>query len=448
MKSLRKRLVITLLLTLLVAWIGVFTLQHQSLARTQTGIWDQALLDVGNQALMSMPISLLEAERGPAFALPDSSDFNGDKASFQVWSLADKRLLLRSPGSPEEPLRADFGLGHQTTFVAGKQWRVYSITDASGRVQVQAAKPATEFRESYLAGLWRGVLFATAEFLLLAVATWAVILHAFKPVDRAGKAILEKPPLDQTKLPLAGMPAELRPFITSINQLLEHQGATMERERRFLADAAHELRTPLAALSVQAELVARSATEQDRATAIEKLRAVAVRTARLSEQLLDQARTDALCVSPSEPVSLDALSVLIVQDYEETASRKRQRVLLNTEACTVMGSLDALGVLLRNLVDNALRYTPEEGCIAVSCRVLPDGRAELSVADDGPGIPAKARARVFDRFYRVAGSSERGSGIGLSLVSQIAARHAATIECQTGLNGGGLSIAVVFPLMR
>ena len=238
--------------------------------------------------------------------------------------------------------------------------------------------------------------------------------------------ILRRQPQDQTLVPLAGMPAELRPFIDSINQLLERQRATVEREREFLANAAHELRTPLAALSAQAELVARSPDTPQRA-AVDKLRTVAIRTGRLTEQLLDQARTDTLCDSVPETLRLDQLANMIARDYEAAAQRKQQRIVLDTQPCAVMGNLDALGVLLRNLLDNALRYTPAGGQVMVSCRDRQDGGAVLKVADNGPGIAPQERQRVFDRFHRVAGSGERGSGIGLALVAQIARRHGADI---------------------
>ena len=178
---------------------------------------------------------------------------------------------------------------------------------------------------------------------------------------------------------------------------------------------------------------------------MDKLRTVAIRTGRLTEQLLDQARTDTLCDSVPETLRLDQLANMIARDYEAAAQRKQQRIVLDTQPCAVMGNLDALGVLLRNLLDNALRYTPAGGQVMVSCRDRQDGGAVLKVADNGPGIAPQERQRVFDRFHRVAGGGERGSGIGLALVAQIARRHGADITLGAGLQDRGIALTVTFP---
>ena len=222
------------------------------------------LRDAAVQAMTLAPDSLLERAPGAAWRSPPRRE-DADQTRVQVWSLADRRLLQRTPDTPDAPFVADFKPGYATSDSGGQTWRVYALNDASGRVQVQAAKSTQALRENYVHRLTRGLIFATLMFLLLVAAALGVMRRAFKPVDRAGDMILRRQPQDQTLVPLAGMPAELRPFIDSINQLLERQRATVEREREFLANAAHELRTPLAALSAQAELVARSPDTPQRA---------------------------------------------------------------------------------------------------------------------------------------------------------------------------------------
>lgn len=451
MKTLRKQLTVTLLLTLSLAWISVFTFQQFEATRAQTGVRDQGLHDGANQILMSLPASLLSsvapAER---FALPASSHFNGDRASFQVWSLADRRPLLQSPESPGQPLNPDFRDGFLDSAAGGTNWRVYSITDASGRVQVQLASSQSDLRAKTLYSFRRGLVIVSLLFMALAAVTCVVVGRAFRKVDRAGAAIERRGPFDLAALPSAGMPGELRPFIHSINHLLLRVKGAMDRERRFLENAAHELRTPLAALSAHAELVARSAGSGESAQAAEKLRQVAQRTSRISAQLLDQARMDALSESADEPelIELDALVVMLARDWEACASRKQQRIHLDVQACTVRGRLDALGVLLSNLLDNAGHYTPCGGHIAVSCGPNPHGGAFLRVADDGPGIAPEEHKRIFDRFYRAPGAPAGGSGIGLSLVAQIARQHDAAVSVGTGLRDAGVSLTVEFPPAR
>ncbi len=443
MKTLRRQLTLTLLLTLLLAWIAVFAFQQYETSRAQTGVRDQWLRDAADQILAALPVSLLgSVAPTERFAPPASGRVDGDRIRFQLWSLADRRLLLRSPESPAQPLSGGFAEGYADVAADGADWRAFALTDASGRVQVQVTKPMSEWRESWYS-LKRGLLIVSLLFVLLAAVSCAVVGRAFRKVDRAGEAISRRGPFDLAPLPSAGMPGELRPFIHSINQLLLRVKGGMDRERRFLEDAAHELRTPLAALSAHAELVERSLGGGDAAASVEKLRRVAQRTSRLSEQLLDQARMDALSASADEPVpiELDGLVVLLARDWEGDATRKRQRIQLDVQACVVQGRLDAIGVLVRNLLDNAVRYTPEDGQIAVSCGPSADGGAFLRVADDGPGIAPAERERVFDRFYRAAGTAGGGSGIGLSLVAQIAAQHGAEVAMGTGLRGAGVALA-------
>ncbi|MDF3862226.1 ATP-binding protein [Achromobacter denitrificans] len=447
MKTLRRQLTLTLLLTLLLAWIAVFAFQQYETSRARTGVRDQWLRDAADQILAALPVSLLgSVAPTERFAPPASGRVDGDRIRFQLWSLADRRLLLRSPESPAQPLSGGFAEGYADVAADGADWRAFALTDASGRVQVQVTKPMSEWRESWYS-LKRGLLIVSLLFVLLAAVSCAVVGRAFRKVDRAGEAISRRGPFDLAPLPSAGMPGELRPFIHSINQLLLRVKGGMDRERRFLEDAAHELRTPLAALSAHAELVERSLGGGDAAASVEKLRRVAQRTSRLSEQLLDQARMDALSASADEPVpiELDGLVVLLARDWEGDATRKRQRIQLDVQACVVQGRLDAIGVLVRNLLDNAVRYTPEDGQIAVSCGPSADGGAFLRVADDGPGIAPAERERVFDRFYRAAGTAGGGSGIGLSLVAQIAAQHGAEVAMGTGLRGAGVALTVSFP---
>ncbi|MGE8685611.1 MAG: ATP-binding protein [Achromobacter sp.] len=448
MKTLRRQLTVTLLLTLLLAWVAVFAFQQYETSRSQTGVRDQWLHDAANQMLASLPVSLLgNVAPTERFSPPVSGHVDGDRIRFHVWSLADRRLLMRSPESPAQPLSGGFRDGYADVSADGAGWRVFALTDASGRVQVQVAKPLSVWRAESLYSFKRGLIIVSILFVLLAAVSCAVVGRAFRKVDRAGDAISRRGPFDLAPLPSAGMPGELRPFIQSINQLLLRVKGGMDRERRFLEDAAHELRTPLAALSAHAELVARSAGGGEAAAAIEKLRMVAQRTSRLSEQLLDQARMDALNASADAPVAieLDSLLVMLARDRETDAVRKRQRIQLDVQACALQGRLDAMGVLLRNLLDNAVRYTPEGGQISVSCGPLPGGGAFVRVADDGPGIALAERERVFDRFYRAPGSAGGGSGIGLSLVAQIARQHGADVTLGPGLRGAGVALTVAFP---
>lgn len=449
MKTLRRRLTAMLLLPLLFTWAAVFVFQYQALTEGRTGIRDQSLKDAANQIILSLRHNFASSELDERLELPPSAQYRGDRSSFQLWSLLDRRLVLWSPEAPLQPLNPAFNDGFSDAELGGEAWRVYTLSDASGQVQVQLASAESELRAEAVAGFKRGLLIVSTLFLTLAAAVWIVVRQTFRRLNLAGNAIQHRAPFDLAPLPLDGLPGELHPYVQSINALLRRLQAAMDHDRRFLADAAHELRTPLAALSAHTELLLQLIAGTPAAEAGVKLRAVAQRTARLAEQLLDQARMDAASEKDSdlEAVALDQLVLLLVCDSEAAATRKRQRIQLDVQACVVRGRMDTLGILLRNLLDNALRYTPEDGQIAVACGPGPEGGAWLSVADDGPGIATKEQARVFDRFYRGSGAAARGggSGIGLSLVAQIAARHGASIAFAPGLNGRGVGFIVTFP---
>lgn len=447
--TLRKRLTVTLLLTLLLAWAAVFSCQQHAMNEARTGIRDQALVDAANKTILTLRRNLLVEDSNERFELPPSSEYRGDRTTFQVWALPDRRLVLRSPEAPAQPMNPHFEDGFSESDINGEAWRVYALSDAFGQVQVQLARAESSLRAEMVTSFTRSLMIVSVLFLLLAAATWIVVRRAFRPVDQAGEAIQRRAPFDLAPLPLDSLPGELHPYVQSINALLLRLQAAMDHERRFLADAAHELRTPLAALSAQTELLLQGIAGTPAADAGANLRAVAQRTARLAEQLLDQARMDAVSETGSdlETVALDQLVVLLVRDGETAAARKRQRIQLDVQACEVRGRMDTLGVLVRNLLDNALRYTPQDGQIAVACGPAHDGGTWLRVADDGPGIAPQERARVFDRFYRGpgVGAGAGGSGIGLSLVAQIAARHGASIAFAPGLNGRGVGLVVTFP---
>jgi signal transduction histidine kinase len=239
----------------------------------------------------------------------------------------------------------------------------------------------------------------------------------------------------------ARAPEEVRPLVEAINSLFTRVEQTLESERRFTADAAHELRTPLAALTAQAQVAmqARSAAEREHAMA--QLATSLRRATRLVDQILTLARLDPEDRPPTGRVDLGGLAEEVCARHGALALEKDIALELNAEPVTVPGDSDMLRILLRNLVDNAIRYTPVGGQVTVAVT-----REGLSVTDSGPGIPVEERARVFNRFHRLAGQDIEGSGLGLSIVARIAERHGAAISLDSGADGRGLKISVRFPV--
>jgi signal transduction histidine kinase len=388
----------------------------------------------------------------PGFRVPESTEprLREHRMGFQIWLKDGARLLLGSPLIGRQPLKPDFRDGRAVVHIGDEEWRVFALSDAENLIQVQIGKPQSELDVAARYQLQVTLLAAIITFALLAVAIWIVICTSLRSVDRIGAIIQARHSLDLEPLPNTELPSELQPLVDSFNRLLAQLSAALEGERRFIADAAHELRTPLAALTAHAELALNARDGRGEREALLNLMAVVKRSGRLSEQLLDLARIDSRPeLGGSNAIELHELVLVVVRDFEVMASKTQQTLSLQVEPCPMHGYIDELGILIRNLIDNALRYSGEGGRIEIACKnaTAAGGAKEvrLIVADDGPGVPAEERERIFNRFYRVAGSSERGSGIGLSLVSRIAQLHGASIEVSEGIAGRGFAVAVSFP---
>jgi two-component system OmpR family sensor kinase len=281
---------------------------------------------------------------------------------------------------------------------------------------------------------------------LLAALVWLILDRGLAPLARLARAVGARSPASLDPLPAAGLPGEVRPLVEALNGLLARLGEALAVQRRFAADAAHELRTPLTALALQIQLAERAGTDADRAAAFAKLKDGVRRASRLVQQLLALARLEPEAAeTPFAPVALDALAQSVAAELAPIAAARPATLALGrVEPATTTGNEEALRLLLANLVDNAIRYAPAEGRIEV--RAFRRGAdAVLEVADDGPGIPADERARVFDRFYRVPGTDVPGSGLGLAIARQVADLHHGRIELADGLDGRGLTARVVLP---
>jgi two-component system OmpR family sensor kinase len=247
------------------------------------------------------------------------------------------------------------------------------------------------------------------------------------------------------------VPVEIRPLVDALNDLLERLNAASKAQRTFVADAAHELRTPLTALKLQLQAAKRDALAESETRAIERLEGRVNRIIHLAQQLLSMAREDAQHEKSMIPVSLRRVAEQSVSDLSLLAEAKQIDLGLDarnpagtgsaSDAYSVLGDEQALGILLNNLVDNAIRYTPPGGRVdVVLMRDAVTGRVSLEVADTGPGIASDELKRVFDRFYRGSSVKERGSGLGLAIASSIALRHGAALAASNRTDGPGLSI--------
>ncbi len=376
----------------------------------------------------------------PADAYPDPDDPAFDMV-IQVWDDKGMRLYLSRPRAAL-PDRAQ--LGYATVPTARGDWRTYSVMLGSRVVQV--AQPMSHRNRLAAAAALRTLTPLLLLLPLIGLLIWYLVGRGLRPLERLARAVRARSPDALAPLASDGVPEEAQPLVAALNGLLGRLDQAMTNQRAFVADAAHELRTPLAALQLQLQLTERATSEAARSAALNDLRQGLQRATRVVQQLLTLARQgpDAGPPAPA-PVDLAELAGLVIADHQALAGAKN--IDLGADrldaGSTASGDASALRTLLGNLVDNAIRYIPPGGRIDVSVW-REEGHAWLEVADSGPGIPSDERERVLDRFYRRAGESEPGSGLGLAIVKAIADRHGARLLLDSA-PAGGLRVRVGLP---
>ena len=434
--SLRARLTGALLLAVL-AFAALQAAVTYRTARAET----EALFDAQMQRIaLSLSGSL------GAGALSDDAPAADTPAAremiIQIWR-ADGVMLYRSPQGRLLPPQTV--IGFSDTVAGGEPYRIYALRTATQVVQVAQQTEARGRMAGQLA--LRAVLPVALLAPVLMLIVWWVVGRAIGPIERVRRQVAARRPDDLAPLPTAGLPAEVRPLVGEMNGLLTRLSAAWDALTHFTADAAHELRSPLAALRLQAQSLQRAPDDATRAIATERLLAGIDRATRLVEQLLALARQEG-AGEGAELVSLDltALARNALADAEPEAARRAIALTLDAPTAHVVLRADeaALAVLLRNLLGNALRHTPPGGQVRVGVREEASV-IDLTVEDSGPGIAPDERARVQDRFYRVPGTPGHGSGLGLAIVRAIAERHGAALTLDASPTLGGLRVMLRWP---
>ena len=354
---------------------------------------------------------------------------------FQIGS-TDGRLLSRSKHAPGSPLGG--ALGYANIEHNGRPWRSLTLETPDGSYRVQVAQSIRQRNTEALEIATKTVLPLGVLLPLLIILIYYSVRRGLKPLDDLADDVATRSPENLSLLAPATAPLEAQPLVRALNRLLGRLSATLDNERRFTADAAHELRTPLAALKVQAQVAMATRDPVEHQHALGKVLASADRATRLVEQLLRLARLDPVVRLPDpQPVNLANLAEMAVEDAQATAATRQQTLTLLTPepALEINGDRDLLGAALRNLIDNALRYAPEQGRITVSAAVE-HGAPLLTVSDNGPGVPAEELPRLVERFYRGRDVTAEGSGLGLAIVNRIAELHGARLEIENLADGG------------
>lgn len=445
-RSLKSQMFSASVLWIVVAWSTSLAAVYIYTTYSQTSIWDERLEAIAVKLLQMVPMDLPSSSTPalrPEVAMP------GNELTFQLWRDGGRLLASTSQG-PQQPLRADFADGFTNVEIEGRPWRVYSTSDRERKVHVQVGNPRGMINADFRKHSLRAVSLAAVPLALGGLLLWWSVQRALRPLVRIEAAARERSVFDLTPLPTQALPAELLPMVHSFNHVLKQLDQAIQAERRFIGDAAHELRTPLAALQAQLDVAMRATSTDERNTALAKLQISVQRTSRLSEQLLDLARLEAGARAPlRDQHGLDEIVRHVASEFEVSARLQQRNIELDIEPCRIQCDMDEIGILVRNLVDNALRYTFAGGTVRIRCGYRgsrEECKAFVEVADDGPGVPATEHSAIFERFHRAKGSTAvRGSGIGLSLVAKIAGMHHAQIETGAGIGSPGLTVCVLFP---
>lgn len=346
----------------------------------------------------------------------------------QIYDSHSNKLYLSSAHKPlplaEHPGFSNFELNNE------EEWRQYAST--IGTKIIQVAQPVKVRSDLAVSAALHIVQPLMVLIPFLAIAIWFVIVQSLQPLNKAARAIALRSPSSLLPVPTKGMPYELKSLMDAFNSLIARLQESLTAQQRFASDAAHELRTPLAAIKLQAQLLSRAKTDELRAKYTERLQQGVARGVRLVEQLLTMARLDPEAAKkPMTSVDLASLAQNVADDLSVAAESKNITLTVQTRDISVMGMEDALRLLITNLTDNALRYTPAGGRIEIG--VAPEGNGVcISITDNGPGIAPEERKRVFERFYRALGTKVSGTGLGLAIVSRIVELHSGTIRIEDG----------------
>lgn len=443
-KSLQAHLLAMVLGLVTVVWLGAAVLTWFD-ARHELGeLLDGHLAQAA--ALLVVQQSQADGDDDDGVADAPSLHKYAPQVAFQVFH--EGRLTMRSHNAGPSPMAREFN-GFETVRLAdGAQWRVFATRGAERDVQVYVGEQIAS-RNTILWAVLRSVLLPLVFALpVLALGLWWAVRRGVAPLRALSRVLGTRRPQALEPLALADLPTEMQPMVDALNGLLARIGHMVESERRFTADAAHELRTPIAAIRAQAQVAQGAGTNaEQRDHALQATLAGCDRATRLVDQLLTLARLEVTSADGATacPVDLDVVARRVAADLAPAALSRHQTLELDADVhCSMAGDDLLVGVLVRNLIDNAIRYSPDGAKIRITV-LAQNGQAVLRVEDSGPGMTAPEMARLGERFYRVLGSGQQGSGLGWSIVRRIGAVTGGHLEVSRSTLLGGLAVQVTWP---
>jgi two-component system, OmpR family, sensor kinase len=438
--SVRRRLLVLLLTVVSAAWIIAASVSFVDARHEVSEVLDAHLAQTASLVSVQWDGDTDEIDTEHAPLLHPYSR----RVMFQVWE-DGTALRLHSQNAPNT-LLSEVRQGFSDTTVAGGRWRVFSDWDPRGRVLVQVAEQFHERDELETAVARNFVVPLAITLPILGIGIWAAVGRATRSLTHVNHQVASRAADNLTPIDVTGAPSEIGGLVTNLNLLFGRVQGLIEQERHFTADAAHELRTPLAGIRAQAQVARGAANEGERARALDGVMAGCDRATHVVEQMLTLARLAPDAVS-FQPTSVELRSVLkaTIGELAPIALAKHMDIALNAGRDAFV-SCDGglLAVVFRNVIDNATRYSPPGTKVVVDMEVTASD-VRVTVRDSGPGIPAEQRANVGRRFYRAAGTQAPGSGLGLSIVRRILDLHLGTLQLDSPPTTGGLQVTIVLP---
>ncbi|CEG56664.1 ATP-binding protein [Legionella fallonii] len=371
-----------------------------------------------------------------------------DKFNFQVWTNGGK-LLLHSSTAPKIPLTAEID-GFSDKKISDQNWRVFTTYNEKAGIRTVLAERYDTRNELGHRIAQDDLYIMLLTFPLSGLLIWIIIGRGLDSLDKVAQEVANRAPSHLEPVDLQEVPEEIKPVIDELNKLFFRLKEGFEREKRFAADAAHELRTPLAALKTQAQVALYSNDIEEKNQALQKLIASVNRSTHVVQQLLTMSKLvpEASSINEEDEVNLSKLTRETLAMLAPSAVEKQIELEFENDENTpkIKGNPTALSILIRNLVDNAIRYCLENGRVIVRLTRHANQEIMLEVGDNGPGIPPELQARVFERFFRVLGNKSPGSGLGLAIVQQICELHGGRVMLDSQKIGTGLIVRVFLPV--
>ena len=450
--SLQRRLLILLLGSVATLWMLFGSLIRDEVRHEAEEVFDANLVQTAKLLLTLVEGELSEAKhhRWHLFTpyqldeIAQQFHHYEHKVAFQIIDL-EGTLLLKSIRAPQQPLSSRRGK-FEDRVIDGRIWRNFSLPHPQDTIHVgELLEVRNEVAEEVTEHLFEYMLFSLP---LLALLIWWSVHRGLRPISTITDDLTKRDSSQLHNIDTDSIPKELLPMTEALNRLFSRVQLSMEKERRFTADAAHELRTPLAAIKIHAQVARNEEDPQRRNHALAQITQGVDRSTHLAEQLLALARVDGIqqLEQDVEPVNLqqaiDEVLKLLKHRAEQSGITLQQDN--HPPLPAIAGSRELITTLLRNLIDNAIRYTPHGGNVTITSQ-LEDQQLRITVRDSGPGIPEEIQQQIFERFFRNS-SSVSGSGLGLSISQRIAEIHNAEIELSNCNNPDGLAVSILFPI--